>query len=84
MKNLKKEVLDNFDFEKVHRVMVFLNWTWSTKKKKDKIPSIKKMKKHADRLIEDTIKGIKKYGDDSYSISEGGFEACAFYGVESM
>lgn len=84
MKELKKEVLDNFDFEKVHRVMEFLNWTWSTKKKKEKIPSIKKMKKHAERLIEDAIKGLKKHGADQYSIATGGFEAYAFYGEEGL
>lgn len=80
----KKEVLDNFDFERVHKVMELLEWTWATKKKEHKIPSVKKMKKHASRLIDDALKGLKKSGLEQYSISTGGFEACAFYGEEGL
>ena len=32
-----EEVIENFDFVKVHKVMESLNWTWVTKKKKEKI-----------------------------------------------
>lgn len=85
MKNLKKEVLDNFDFEKVHSVMEFLNWTWVTKKNDRKIPSVKKkMKKHASFLIDDALKGLKKSGTTEYSAEVGGFEAYAFYGEEGL
>lgn len=83
-KNLKKEVLDNFDFERVHKVMELLEWTWVTKKKEHKIPSVKKMKKHAGELIDNALKGLKKSGLEQYSISTGGFEACAFHGEEGI
>ena len=48
-----EEVIENFDFVKVHKVMESLNWTWVTKKKKVKIPSIKKMKKRVRELYEE-------------------------------
>lgn len=63
-----EKVIENFDFVKVHKVMESLNWTWATKKKKNKIPSIKKMKKHVRELYEDCKK------DNVECCSSGGFE----------
>lgn len=63
-----EEVIENFDFVKVHKVMESLNWTWVTKKKKVKIPSIKKMKKRVRELYEDCKKGKLD------CCSSGGFE----------
>lgn len=60
-----EEVIENFDFVKVHKVMESLNWTWVNK---NKIPSIKKMKKHVRELYED----CKKNKLDC--CSSGGFE----------
>lgn len=84
MKDLKKEILNNFDFEKVHRVMEFLNWTWVTKKNGRKIPSVKKMKKRASLLIDEALKSLKKSEVTEYSAETGGFEAYAFYGEEGL
>lgn len=53
-----EEVIENFDFVKVHKVMESLNWTWANNKKsKNKIPSIKRMKKRVRELYEDCKKG---------------------------
>ena len=57
-----EEVIENF--VKVHKVMESLNWTWVTKKKKEKIPSIKRMK--------NTYEYCKKGKLDC--CSSGGFE----------
>lgn len=52
-----EEVIENFDFVKVHKVMESLNWTWANNKKsKNKIPSIKRMKKRVRELYEDCKK----------------------------
>lgn len=59
-----KEILENFNFNRVHDVMVHLKWTWGLE---NEAPSIKKLKKCA----KDLLKRSKKYG----SISTGGFEA---------
>jgi len=72
---MKKEILDNFDFESVHRVMEFIHFA-------QKIPSIKEMKKHTSKLIDNALKGLKKSGLNEYIVISGGFEACAFYGEE--
>ena len=46
-----EEVIENF--VKVHKVMESLNWTWANNKKsKNKIPSIKRMKKHV-RILQE-------------------------------
>lgn len=42
------EILDEFDFEKVHRVMVALDWKW---KHSDDLPSVKDLRRHARTLL---------------------------------
>ena len=66
MKKTKK-ILKNFDFEKVHKAMVNLEWVWYDKDEY-KVPSVKELKRTAKELI----KQIKKLDVDV--ISTGGFE----------
>lgn len=60
-----KEVIENFDFEKVHEVMKMLNWKWDGDNPGElpTIPTVEKMKevvKDLFRSIEDQIaKGAK-------------------------
>jgi hypothetical protein len=42
------EILDEFDFEKVHKVMVALDWEW---KHSDELPSPAKLRHHARTLL---------------------------------
>lgn len=46
-----KEIMDNFDFEKVHRVMRALGWEW----RDFGTPTIEEIKKVAEELLNDTI-----------------------------
>lgn len=55
-------VLDNFDFDKVHRVMKFLKWEWARKG----IPSIEMMKEKVRYLAERSAR-------ESARIATGGF-----------
>jgi hypothetical protein len=59
------EIMDWFDFERVVKVMEFLNWKWITAE--EGVPSIGEIKKTARRLLKEAIK--KKT-----SIATGGFK----------
>ena len=62
------DIMDNFDFEKVHSVMKFLNWKWVYSKSEDGIPTIDELKNCAATLLIDAI-------TDATSFSTGGFKA---------
>jgi hypothetical protein len=63
-----EEILDEFDFYKVQRVMNTLNWKWYNKGNVYEIPSVGQMRKHARKLLEECFNG------NSYAAS-GGFWA---------
>ena len=80
-KNLRKDiqekmimdVLDNFNFRKVHDVMGITNWKWACRNGNLEIPSLYEMIKTAEELLR-TI--IKNYGQGKHSsICNGGFKA---------
>ena len=58
------DIMDNFDFHKVHRVMEFMNWQW----RGEGVPSVSEMRKEARRLLLSSMK-------DSGQASTGGFLA---------
>lgn len=64
------EILNEFDFSKVHKVMEFLNWTWMEKG----VPSIADLKHTSKRLLEECFDSTQKTGKSSY-IRTGGFVA---------
>lgn len=66
-----QEIMDNFDFTKVERVMNHLNWTWFDS---EKPPTISRLKSSAKKLLED-VYDTKTPDDQIYSISSGGFKA---------
>lgn len=84
-----EEVIENFDFEKVHEVMKMLNWKWDGNNPGElptipTIPTVEKMKevvKDLFRGMEDQIaKGIASgtwFGCDAYTSTgtAGGFRA---------
>ena len=79
-----EEVIENFDFEKVHEVMKMLNWKWDGDNPGElpTIPTVEKMKevvKDLFRSMEDQIaKGVAKSGtwpDYTSTGSAGGFRA---------
>ena len=77
---LINEVLDNFDFEKVHKVMTFLEWKWfSYSESTIEVPSIAKLVRTAQQYLEMAYAGLEKieHNEHSYMVGSGGFEAQA-------
>ena len=83
---LIEEVLDYFDFDKVHKHMVSVNWIWVG----TGVPNHQKLIKRATELLKDAAQAVKKeFNEDlrtsnqhnppfwSYSVATGGFEAQA-------
>lgn len=67
------EVMEDFDFEKVHRVMVLTKHKWANMEGTEKVPSIYRIMKHAEELLRTCA---RHYGDkDNFSTSSGGFTA---------
>jgi len=56
-------ILDEFDFEKAHKVMEFLDWNWQSK-----VPTIGDMRRIARRLLNEAAEG------DITAIGTGGFQ----------
>lgn len=71
--NILKEIESSFDFEKVHKVMTFINWEWYFGKSENGkelfgVPSLQTIKDFAFNLIEQSFNEQKQ-------ISSGGFAA---------
>jgi hypothetical protein len=49
------EIMTNFDFPKVHKVMKKLKWKWASSQTEDKIPSQYELHKKAEQLIRDAM-----------------------------
>jgi hypothetical protein len=71
-------IFERFDFEKVQRVMEFLNWTWANE---GGVPSIASLKTTARDLLEDCVIDFEGQGrpKSGTSFSTGGFEAYIEY-----
>lgn len=74
-------ILENFDFERVHKVMVFLNWTWITSKTEKGVPSIYELIREAEYLLKESYKSSMEKQEDS-GRATGGFKALSFWEEE--
>lgn len=77
---LINEVLDNFDFNKVHQVMKFLNWKWfNFEDSTYELPSIRQLINQAEKYLGMAYNGLEKieHNEHSYMVGSGGFEAQA-------
>jgi len=54
-------IIDNFDFEKVNKVMIFLDWHWHWAE--DGVPNISELKKLATRHLFNTVKDLEMNND---------------------
>lgn len=72
-----KRVLDEFDFTKVERVMWLLQHTWMGKDG-EYFPSIQEMRKTAERILSNAYDHALDH-EETWSWSNGGFHAYAFY-----
>jgi hypothetical protein len=70
------EIMDNFDFERVEKVMDCLNWKWGIE---GQVPDIYEIRRFARQLLADTIIGLGHLIEDkSFSLGSGGFVAKAY------
>ena len=69
------DILNNFDFQKVHDTMKCLNWTWYPKG----IPTVDNIIFGAREKIESVIKVclLEAKPDEEYFVSSGGLKATA-------
>jgi hypothetical protein len=71
-----EKLLQNFDFDKVHRVMKSTNWKWWDASTEDGVPSVGHLVLQAKYLLDETYNKVAA-GENNYSLSTGGFEATA-------
>ena len=61
-------IMDNFDFDQVHKVMVFLNWKWANSNGSLGVPEKYELRSEARRLLKMAI-------EEKTTVSTGGFLA---------
>jgi hypothetical protein len=75
-----KEVMNNFDFERVQHAMDLMNWTWYNTKKAPSIDELKKAARHhLDRVIQQALSPDNTESHHvSWMSASGGFVARAW------
>jgi hypothetical protein len=67
------DVMDDFDFDKVHDVMKALGWEWIARTGDGEVPGVWSIAKRAKKLLDEVM---EYYGDEEHhAISTGGFTA---------
>ena len=61
-------IMDSFDFDQVHKVMVFLNWKWANRNGGLEVPEKYELRSEARRLLKMAI-------EEKTIVSTGGFIA---------
>ena len=82
----RKQILKDFNFERVHEIMTEIGWVWATPNPLTMgVPSISELKQEAKRLLNELKKEKLKY------VSTGGFTATRigkdyqlFWGIDSV
>jgi hypothetical protein len=78
-------IIDCFDFNKVHEIMEHLNWTWATTS--GRVPDVLDLKQCARKLLNDVVDNYinnRIYGDEKiheFDVSTGGFKAELYYEI---
>ena len=65
-----ENILDEYDFHRVQKVMEALNWIWVSSE--GEVPSIGELRRQARSLLEDVY---NKEASPFYMVGTGGFEA---------
>lgn len=67
-------IVDNIDFEKIHKVMMYLGWGWVNNKFELSIPSVDELKIQVKSLCFECFERHEANMEyDSYVIATGGF-----------
>lgn len=67
-----EEMISEFDFEKVHKVMTLLDWTWVDSGKLP--PTIERMKMTVRELFDQIYSSVNRDKRDHSVIATGGFQ----------
>jgi hypothetical protein len=75
------EIMDEFNFARVHKAMVALDWKWALPS--NSIPSMDELRKEAERLLRDVADvRLNMFKEEDYKMpiicSTGGFSATAW------
>lgn len=62
------EIMDNFEFEKVHKAMAVLGWKWHSVDDGPRVPTVKELRAGARRLLRDCCADPERAG-----MATGGF-----------
>jgi len=68
------EIIENFNWRKVHKTMEALDWTWATSE--GKVPTTGALFNCAIKLLHDAYDGAERFKAD-YKVGTGGFYARA-------
>ena len=75
LKEMRDNIMQEFDFEKVHAVMEALEWGWATGNGFDTVvPEVSDIRKEAITLMNDVIDRYIETGNDWCGISTGGLD----------
>lgn len=69
------EIIDNFNWDRVHKVMDFLKWTYND----DRVPDIEELKTKGEILLKNIWLSTNEKKSEAWSIKSGGFKATAAY-----
>ena len=64
IENMVTAVMEEFDFDRVHRIMVNLDWKWDVGDGVMTMPSTYRIMKKAEELL---VSAANHYGEDYYS-----------------
>ncbi len=76
------EVLDSFDFDRAHKIMEYLDWTWASL---GRIPTLRELAAEAGRLLRELAgkPGVRGSGGLRASLKEDGTLSLKFVVCES-
>ena len=66
------DIVDNFDYERVHKVMVSLDWQWSTEEG-NRVPHINQLRKTSRKMLTETAQKTLTSDSKEFIIGTGGF-----------
>lgn len=72
-----KECIEYMDWDKIHNVMEYLNWTWCIQNDNNTeyictVPSVEQLKKEAESLLRRCYDELEKSNESDWRISTGG------------
>lgn len=66
------EVMDNFDFEKVQKMMFAVGWKWINDEGGYSVPDVAELRRAARRMIKNTFKeGVFAMGTGGFEVQRG-------------